>query len=889
MNKNLKAPQWVDALLEDLAPDELEEEIRGDLYELFLNDVSEKGVAMARRKYIFNALGFLVKSFFWKRSSSTGTNSFAMLANYFKMARRSLMAYKGTSIINMLGLVTGIAAALVIATVIRYELSFNKSHSDVERIYRVVRVSGDDMSEFRTGVSYPVPAAMKEGMTSLENITSMEYFGGAYVDVMDSTGKSVAMFREDFGCVMVDSSFFKIFDFGKSDFKWIAGNPEKALLEPFNVVLTESMAKKYFPDGDALGKAIRFEKFYDAKVTGVIADFPPNCDFPFTILISYSSIEVMRRGGMDNWYGVNDRHQAYVKLANGFAQGEAEAQIHQVHAAHTPKDLHDSRHYLLQPLSDVHHDARFGTYSGRTISKQTVLALGLIGVFLLLTACINYINLSTAQSTQRSKEIGLRKVLGSFRKNLVGQFLTETFVLVLVSGLVALVVAELLLINLQQLLTIKLIGYNFTDPFVILILAVFIVVVTLFAGFYPSFVISGFSPISALKNKFSTETFRNISLRKILVVAQFAITQILVVGTFIVVSQMRYFNNVDMGFNRDATITLNLPNTSVLADFRSLENQIKSQSFVAGVTFSSTLPSGVRRNRNFMDIGKKDAVNPKDMVVFEYQVIDPSYFEVYDIKIMAGRNLEASDTTGNIMINNALARNLGFRTPEEAIGQELKMAGQSVTVAGVADDFYSNSLKEGVDNMAFVINPRASDFCSIKLHSQGGTLSLPEAVKEIEKIWANTYPEHIFNYEFLDENIHAFYAQEEKYANLFQLFASIFIVIGCLGLYGLITFAVNRKAKEVAIRKVHGATTGQVLFMFSREYMLLILVSFVIAVPVAYVAVESWLRNFANRIPLQWWLFAIPGLFVLCIALFVIMSKSLVTANANPVDKLKYE
>jgi putative ABC transport system permease protein len=660
-------------------------------------------------------------------------------------------------------------------------------------------------------------------------------------------------------------------------------------VEPFSVVLTETMARKYFPDGNALGKSIRFEKYYDAKITGVISDLPANCDFPFSILISYSSLEVIRKGRLENWFSVNDTHQAYIKLAPGVAQEEMEEKIAAVHAGHTPKDLHESRHYLLQKLSDMHYDSRFGTYSGRTISKDTVTALAIIGLFLLVTAGINYINLSTAQSFLRSKEIGVRKVLGSNRKNLIGQFMTETFILVLISGIFALVVAEILLLKLQSLVNLKLDGFNFTDPFFLLSLLLIVLVVTLFSGSYPSLITSGFNPVSALKNKFSGETVGNISLRKILVVSQFTITQILVVGTFIVVSQMRYFRDVNMGFNREAIITLDLPNTSPREAISEISNQLISQSFVSGFSFSSTLPSGIKRNRSFMDIGKNDASEMKDFVVYEYQAIDSSYLGVYQIKLLAGRTLGLRDSNANVLINKTLLNTLQLGSPEEALNKELKMGGGStVTVVGVIDDFYSNSLKEPVDNMLLVINPRAYDFCSIKINTKGGG-SLQEGLKNVERIWTKTYPDHLFNYQFFDENVQAFYAQEEKYAKLFQVFSVIFLIIGCLGLYGLITFVVNRKGKEVAIRKVLGASLSNILLMFSTEYIRLILLSFVLAVPVTYYVVNEWLSNFANHIELEWWFFATPGLLVLVIALFVVITKSLSTANANPVDRLKYE
>lgn len=896
MKQNATTPRWIDSVIDRLAPDEFAEEIRGDLYELFCKDLDETSIPAARRRYVFNGLGFLARSFFWKRQPRHHTNPFTMLSSYFKMARRSLMAYKGNTVINVLGLVTGIASALVIATVIRYELSFDSFHSDADRIYRMVRVSLPELAankryNCRTGISYPVPDAVKAETTGLENIVSMQYFDDVFVEVPDKSGNIVSRFREEHGCVMVEPSFFKIFDFKDAGFRWIAGNPDKALEEPLSVVLTRSLAEKYFPGGNAMGMILKMEKEADCKVTGIIEDLPPNTDLPFTVLVSYATLRMGRGDRMNDWSSVSDEHHTYVKLAPGTTVTEMEKRIARVHQAHTSKDLYESRHYLLQPLRDLHFDTRFENYNGRTISRETLLAIGLVGLFLLLTAAINYINLATAQSVMRAKEIGLRKVMGSNRKTVVLQLFTETFVVVLIAGMVALVIAELMLINFQSLLNITLKGFNFIDPFTLLSLLVIVLVVTLFAGIYPSMVMSGFSPVVAMKNRFATEKIGGFSLRKVLVVAQFTITQVLVVGTFLVVAQMRYFQNVDMGFDKEAVITMTLPGRPDPHKFQVMEDQLRSQAFVADVAFSSTLPSGLRRNRSATDVGRQDATTSKDYVVYEYQSIDPSYLGLYKIRLLAGRGIGPQDSTGeNVLINKKLAQRLNLGTPEEAVGQVLKASwGKPFTVVGVIDDFYSNSMKEGADNMLLVTDPGKFDYVSVKLAIHEGQGSMQEAVKQIEKIWTAAYPEHIFSYEFFDENIRAFYVQEEKYAQLFQLFSMIFLLIGCLGLYGLITFVVNRKGKEVALRKVLGASVSNILLMFSREYVQLIVVSFLIAVPVAYYAVNSWLSNFANHITLQWWLFAVPGLLVLAIALLVVLSKSIRTANANPVDKLKYE
>ncbi|HLZ17314.1 MAG TPA: ABC transporter permease, partial [Cyclobacteriaceae bacterium] len=612
MKNNHCPPAWVSAFLDKLAPRDLAEEIKGDLYEIFCRDVALKGLRSASRNYALNSIGFLAKSFFWKRQSAHHTHQpLTMLASYFKMARRSLIAYKGNTMMNVLGLAMGIASALVILYVIRYERSFDTFHSHADRIYRLVRVSGPDLgitekSECRTGVSYPVPDAIKQGVSSLQKITSVQYQGGALIEVPDKSGAITKRFNEERGCALVEPSFFSIFDFKGTNFSWLEGNQNTALEKPFSIVLTRSMGKKYFPEGNAVGMSLKVNKRFDCTITGIIEDLPDNTDFPLAILISYSSMRAIPGNRMNDWIGVDDSHCTFVVPLKGTTTQELEKQIAAVHAANTPKDIHESRHYLLQPLSEVHFDPRFGNFSGRTITRQTLLALSVIAVFLLLTGSINYINLATAQSVTRSKEIGLRKVMGGNRQSLVVQFLTETFLVVSMAGLLALGLAEILLVNLQSLLNIKLHGYNFLDPALLLFLGVIISAVTIFSGIYPALTISRFNPVASLKNKFSTETVGGFSLRKVLVVTQFTITQILVVGTFVVVAQMNYFQNTDMGFNHEAVITVKVPDRDEVKR-QSMAGQLRSQVFVSGVSFSYTLPSGLNRSQSYSDIGRMEA------------------------------------------------------------------------------------------------------------------------------------------------------------------------------------------------------------------------------------------------------------------------------------------
>lgn len=886
----IKPPRWIDSLLDNLAPPHLAEEIKGDLAELFVRELEERGSRTARWRYVLRGIGFLTKRFFWKRSPLPIQRSTIMLGNYFKMAKRSLLTHKSTSFINIAGLVTGIAAALALIAVIRYELSFDTFHSNPERIHRIVRVSGDDMSEFRPGVSFPVHHALRVEIPGLKDIVAVEYSGGALVDVLDARGETEKKFIEDSGFGIVEPSFFDVFDFADLGFKWLAGNPETALNEPFSMVLTRSMVKKYFGDEDPVNKIVKLQQRFDCKITGVIEDFPPNTDFPFTVLVSYSSIRSLApEGALGDWFSVNDSHQVYLRLPEGMSKEDLEKQIARVHAAHTSEELHTTRHYLLQELGDLHHDARFMNYNGRTISRETILALSAVALFLLLTACINYVNLATAQSSLRSKEIGLRKVMGSNRKNVMLQFLTETFVIVLLSAAAALIVADVLLLKFQSLLNVTFTQHIFFDPTILAYLLVIIFCVTLLAGFYPSVVVSRFNPVMALKNRFITDRSSTFSVRKVLVVVQFTITQVLVVGTFIVMSQMQYFHNTNMGFIREGILSARV-HTRNLSTLEALRNRLLAQPYVEKVSYSYTLPSGVERNRSYLGVGLPGASEMKDYLVYERVPVDPNFLDLYEIPLLAGRNLTMNDSTGNVLINETLSKTLQLGTPEEALGRELKRGGgdKLMIVVGVIGDYYGNSLKEGSDNVIMTIEREAYATLSVKLNSKGGK-SLHDAVEGVGRIWSETFPAYLFSYRFLDENIAAFYAQEEKYAKLFQLFSIVFLVIGSLGLYGLITFMVNRKSKEVAVRKVLGATLTSIMILFSKDYIRLITLSFILAVPVAWYLVNNWLSNFPHRIELSWWLFTIPGLGVLLITMLVVGTKMIKTARMNPVEKLKYE
>ncbi len=814
-----------------------------------------------------------------------------MIKNYFTTALRHLLKNKGTTLINITGLALGIASLLIVLVIVRYELSFDRFHSNEDRIYRVVGsaiVNGETQSG--AGVVYPLAGAIKTSLTAVREVTAMQYEGGRQISVYDEkTGEILRQFQEDEGFVYADSAFFKVFDFKGAGFHWIAGNPQTALKEPNTLVLTESLANKYFPEGDALGKTLKINNAVDYTVTGVVTDLPSNTDFPFQMLASYEGFKSRFNDFNSDWRSVGPNY-CYVVLQEDAKPEEVEKQILAIHKAHVDNDL-PSRVYKLQPLREVHTDIRYGNFRGRTVSWEIIGALLIIGMFLILTAVINFINLTTAQAMIRTKEVCVRKVMGSGRRQLITQFLGETFIITLLAGVLALGAAELTLLYGGSLLQVTLEKVLIADPFVWLALIAIILIVTLLAGSYPALVMSRFHPVAAIRNKLNFGLKKGVQLRWGLVTLQFVIAQVFIIGTIIVIRQMEYFRNADMGFDKDAIVVVRLPENQE-STLQTLKNQWMAISQVKDISMASTLPSGESRLANWQDIRRKGAPE-NEGIIFERQVIDEYYLDLYQIPLLAGRNFVPTDTLQRIIINRNLAEKAGFATPAEAIGETMINFDRELTVVGVVENFHSKSFKEEIDYVAFVMDPRRYRMASIKLNmstDRANTIGqLQETLHKIEKIWTATYPAYVFDYRFLDENIAAFYREETRLSQLFKILAGITIFIGCLGLYGLVAFMAVRRTKEVGIRKVLGASVQHILVLFSKEFIGLVMLAFCIAGPIAYFTMQQWLENFVYKIDIGIEVFAGAVIVSLLIALLTVSYQSVKAAMTNPVESLKTE
>lgn len=890
-NKTVTPPAWPLNFLEWFCPANLHEGIAGDLIEKFETEVTTIGLKRARRNFFFAVMQFFRPSIILRNKISTNLINTIMLRSHLRSAFRNAWNNKITSLVNILGFGLGMVCVLIIAMVIRYELSFDSFHSGAERIFRIVRVSQvEGQTEYRTGVPYALPDAVKEQIPSLKKVTAMSYHRNAQINVLGDDGATLEKFQEGDGCAFVDGSFFEIFDFKGTGFKWLAGDKKSALTNPYTVVLTRSLAEKYFQSTNVVGRTLRLEKLLDLKVTGVVEDLPVNTDFPFKLLVSYATIrKVEGNNAMNNWSSVSDVNQCYIVLSKGVSTDDIERQIVQLHATKVSKQLSETRSYLLQPLNEVHNDSRFGNYNLRVVTSESIWALAVVGCFLLVMVCINFINLSTALAITRSKEVGIRKVLGSTRSQVVGLSLTETILTIIVALVIAMSAGTFILERIGALTGFEMSVTLYADSFAWIFLFSLAIVITFFAGLYPALALSNFKPALAIKKNLNSRLRGGFQLRSILLVTQFFIMQVLIIATFITVRQMHFFKNVNMGFSKEAIINVEVPETGKdkLATFR---NDLQSFSSIGKVSFSSSLPSGLRRARWFRDMRRKGA-DQQENLVYEYQSVDHHYLELYDIKLLAGRNFTEADGDDNIIINQTLSAKLGFANPDAAINNQVEAMERSVTIIGVTQDFYTNSFKEDYDKVSLTVAPRGYRLASIKLNAQemASFDNLAESLAYIKQKWNQHFPESVFTYSFLDENVEAFYKEEARLSKLFQLFSMVFLIIGCLGLYGLVSFLAHRKSKEVAMRKVLGASIKQILLLFSKEYVRQIILAFIIAAPVAYYFMSEWLNGFAHHIELQWWYFVIPGIFVLIMALLSVGGQTWKSATANPTESLRSE
>lgn len=792
------------------------------------------------------------------------------------------------SLINILGLAVGIAASLLIFLVIHNEMSYDSYQSRYDRIYRVVttehRPNTGEVTGMHSMITRPMAEAMRKDLPALEKVAALHGIGSAqfYIPTPDQQEEKKFKVDEE-GLYFTEQGLYDIFDF-----KWIAGS-QKGQEEPNTAVLCERLARTFFgkPE-DAVGKTIQMWSYrIPLRITGVFKDLPDNTDVPILMGASYKTFRnLVGEENWDNWRGLS-HSQCFVLARENHDIRKLQAQM----PAFVKNNFREEQEHALtrveltlQPLSKVHLDKRFNTLKGDSLSVRELWTLALIGAFLLLVACVNFVNLATAQAINRAKEIGVRKVLGSDRSQLISQFLGETAFITFCALLLGVLLTWITVPYLATLMDKKLALSVFRSPAILLFLLIIGILVTLLAGFYPALVLSGFNPLMAIKSRISSSTAGGISMRRGLVVFQFVIAQLLVIGTLVVVKQMSFFRNKSLGFVKEAITMIDLPSDSTLkTKYPYLLSEMSKIPGVEAASYCWTAPAShmTQYSNLYFD---NDAEKQPYLVKRLYG--DSAYNRLFSLQLVAGRLPFPSDTTREVLVNETLVKKLGLKSSQDIIGKVLGFeANKRYPVTGVLKDFNDNSLREQIAPVVL-----ASDFNGY------GALALrlqPDKVnatmKEVEKRFREIYPTYVYDASFVDESIGRFYKAEAITAQLFKIAAFLAIFISCLGLYGLVSFMAVQKTKEVGIRKVLGASVQSIIYLFSKEFTILISIAFLIAMPAAYYFMHRWLADFYYHTNMGWEIFVLAIVMSLAIAWLTVGYKAVKAAMANPVKSLRAE
>lgn len=825
-----------------------------------------------------------------------------MFKNYLRMARRSLGRNKVFSFINMIGLSIGISASLVIYLIVSYDFGFDKGEKEGDRIYRVVSsmvFSGEPVHS--RGLPMPLASAIQKDLTGLDGAARLYTADPMKVSVplpaaAAKGAETAATFKDQTNIVYANADYFHIIGYD-----WLAGTAATSLTQPYTVVLTVSQAALYFPGlppESIVGRRLYFNDSVGTAVTGVVKDLPYHSEFSFQTFISQATLDgtSLRPPFRDFWGATSSSATLLVKLSPGETAAGMEGKINALYKKDAgdsyPKNGNKSE-YLLQPLRDMHFNHFYGNYYGRShlAHKPTLYGLLITAALLLALACINFINLTTAQAGRRAKEIGIRKTIGSSRRQLIFQFLGETFVLTLIAIVCSILLTPLLLKVFADFIPA---GVHFDiirEPGILAFGVLLLFGVCLLSGFYPALVLSAYKPVLVLKNQLQAEggPGRRLWLRKTLTVSQFVIAQVFIIGTLLVTKQISYTLHKDLGFRRDAIgyLQTNERDISVSRRIRLLA-KLREMPGITGVSLSSDIPSsnGVWSNEVKYTDGKKDLTT-----VVQMKAADTNFCRLYEIRILAGADLPFSDTLKGVLINETYLHTLGFRDPREVLGKRLDWGGgKMVPVIGVVADFHEQSLHTPIKPLALVSDLSNEKLISVSLsqeHLSGPALQA--LLAKMKTAWASIYPADDFDWKFQDETLVQFYQGEQNIARLLSWATGLMLFISCLGLLGLVIYITHQRTKEIGIRKIVGASVAQIIVLLSADFLKLLAWAFLIAVPLAWWGANSWLNGFAYRTGLSGWIFVTGGLIMGIVSGLILLLRTFRAALANPAKSLRTE
>lgn len=793
-----------------------------------------------------------------------------MLLNFFKIAFRNLWRHKWFSLINISGLAIGLTAGFLILLYVGFELSYDRFHSKGDRIFRVV-ANVKTPSEVIKGsiTSWALAPNLKQEFPEIESAIRVN-------EIEALVRKDDLKFYEE-EVISADADFFTTFDFDL-----IQGDKKAALTRPFTAVISRSMAQKYFGDGDPIGKTLKFfDEGYPVEITGIMEDFPVNSHIQAQIVLSMVTFSENLYKGVNEQWG-NYSPLTYILVAPNTNTGSLEAKFPEFLEKKAGKEMKESQMFvtlLLEPFEEIYlRSPREGTVKG---SINNVYIFGMVAVFILLIACINFINLTTARSVERAKEVGIRKVVGAQKNQLAFQFMGESVIICLIASVFTVGLVSLFLPYFNQMAGKTVAENIFSEPIYLLMLFVVATGLGLISGIYPALVLSSFKPVSVLKGKFSGGR-KGISLRKGLVVSQFTISIILIIGTLVIYNQMQFMRTTNLGFDKEQIVVLRTNNNPAQD---ALQQALYKIPEVESSTFGSSVPGGNNYGAYSEIENKKGDLQIANLDVY---FVDFDYIPTFDIEVVAGRAFSrdlATDTTQAMVINESTAQLLGYSSATDAVGRKFRQWGREGEIVGVVKDFHITSLQEEIKPLTMRIELDRTSLLAVKIDSK----NVQGTIASVEREWNKFLPEQPFDYYFLDEFFDRQYRSEQRFGSLFLNFSILAIFISCLGLLGLASYSTLQRRREIGIRKIVGASVPGIVNLISIEFLKLVLIAFLIASPLAWFLMNKWLQDFAYRIDISWWVFAVAGLAAILIALLTISFQAIKAAIANPVTSLRTE
>jgi len=822
------------------------------------------------------------------------TNLIGMARPDIKISLRTLFRHKLLGLIKVLGLAVGIAVTIVAYLILLYDLSYDRFHKDRNRIYRIVSVIGEEPNVLYTsGVPMPLGDAIRKKIPGVEDVAPFYIINDAPITI--STSDQTRPYLNQKGVISTGPEFFTIFAYD-----WLAGTPAISLTQPYQVVLTKHAATLYYPGfplDAVVGQKLILRDSILTTVSGIVDDLKGNTDLTFNVFVSGATFQTarLRHPLASNWAVTIGPSQLFVKLVRGYSLASIRQQLEQIyreHAAETKNKAQRPCPYQLQPLADLHFDARFGTWFGNRVANKTILYGLLAGaIFLLLLACINMINISTAQSSDRAKEIAVRKTLGASKMQLIGQFLTETFVTTLTAGILSLVLVPVTLRLLAHIVPAGVVFNPIKKPSVLLFLLLLTMVVTFFSGMYPAWILARYSPVRLFKQQIGDSGGRTVAwLRRSLVVTQFVISQVFVTCVLFVGLQLRYTLNKDLGFRKNAVVYFEISNKDTAVEKKeTLLDRLQSISGVERVSLSNG-PASSNSSWSGM-IGYSDGHSVMEATVQQI-FADTNFLPLFDIPVLAGSNIQNNSPLKECVINVACCQQLGFRDINRAIGKLIRYDNKLIEIVGVMSNFYQESLYEPIKPVMLMVDPGNERVYNVALRQTRGQQMADRwkvTIDEMATAFKDIYPRDLFTYDFQDDTIAQYYQADIRFSALLKYLAVLTVFISSMGLLGFIIYSTNKRLKEISIRKVLGASIGQIIQLFLVEFILLTVIAFAISIPISYLVVHDWLKNFAYRISMSWWIFGVSGVISGVIAMLTIAIQATKAAVINPSTLLKAE